>query len=127
MKRLTITGNLGRDPELRIDASGNKFATFSVAVGVGTKLNPKTDWIEVSCNGKLAEIATTYAVKGNKILVEGFPAVTAYLNNGNDPVGVQRLYAHTIELLERAPRKADEGVDEGHSLVTPEASIPETN
>jgi single-strand DNA-binding protein len=125
MKKLTITGNLGRDPELRIDASGNKFATFSVGVSVGTKINPRTDWVDVSCNGKLAEIATTYAVCGNKILVEGFPAVAAYLNSENEPVGVQRLYAHTIELLERAPRKTDEGVDEGHSIVTPEVAAPE--
>lgn len=104
MKRLTITGNLGRDPELRIDPNGNAFATFSVAVAVGTRGNPRTDWIDVSCNGKLAEIVTTYAKKGYKVLIDGFPSVNAYINADNVPVSVQRLHAHTLEILNRAER-----------------------
>ena len=99
MKRLTITGNIGRDPELRLDPSGVQFATFSVAVPVGTKANPKTDWVDVSCNGKVAEIACTYARKGTKVLVDGFPAVNAYINKDNIPIGTLRLYANSIELM----------------------------
>ena len=108
MKKLTITGNVGRTPDVRVDANGDSFATFSVAVSVGTKSAPKTDWIEVSCNGKLAEMAANYVAKGNKLLVEGFPVVTAYLDSNNEPVGVQRLYAHSIETLSRADNKAGE-------------------
>ena len=101
MKRLTITGNIGRDPELRLDPSGNQFATFSVAVPVGTKTNPKTDWIDVSCNGKLAEVACTYTKKGTKVLVDGYPSVNAYINKDNIPVGTMRLYANSIEILSK--------------------------
>mgnify|MGYP000611973680 CR=1 FL=1 len=101
MKRLTITGNIGRDPELRLDPSGSQFATFSVAVPTGTKQNPKTDWVDVSCNGKTAEIAFTYAKKGTRVLVDGFPNANAYINKDNIPVGVLKLYAHSIELLNR--------------------------
>lgn len=110
MKRLTITGNLGRDPELRIDPNGNTFATFSVAVAVGSKGKQRTDWIDVSCNGKLAEIAKTYAKKGNKILVDGFPSVSAYINADNVPVPTQRLYAHSFEILGRTERDATNDV-----------------
>ncbi|MCX8514094.1 MAG: single-stranded DNA-binding protein [Burkholderiales bacterium] len=101
MKRLTIIGNLGRDPESRNDKYGNSFVTFSVAVSVGNKDKPRTDWVDVSCNGKLAEIATTYAKKGYKVFVEGFPDVSAYTNNANVVVAVQRLYAHSIKILNR--------------------------
>ncbi len=117
MKRLTITGNLGRDPELRIDPEGNSFATFSVAVPMGNKANRRTDWIDVNCNGKLAEIVTTYARKGNKVLVDGFPSVGAYINADNVPVPVQRLYAHTLEILNRAERDT--------SLDVPAAEVHE--
>jgi len=110
MKRLTITGNLGRDPELRIDPNGNSFATFSVAVTVGSKGNSRTDWIDVSCNGKLAEIATTYAKKGNKVLVDGFPSVNAYINADNVPVPIQRLYAHSLEILNKTERDTSQEV-----------------
>ncbi|MFN8770208.1 MAG: single-stranded DNA-binding protein [Neisseriaceae bacterium] len=99
MKKIIITGNLGRDPEKRADQSGNQFATFSVAVTVGTKQNPKTDWVDVSCNGKLADLVCTYLKKGSKVLVTGFPSVNAYINRENNAVGVLRVYADDIEFL----------------------------
>ena len=102
MKRLTITGNIGRDPDMRLDPSGTQFATFSVGVSVGTRANPKTDWVDVSCNGKLAEVAFMYAKKGIKVLVDGYPSVNAYINKDNIAVGVMRLYANSIELMSRA-------------------------
>ena len=101
MKRLTITGNIGRDPEMRLDPSGTQFATFAVGISIGTKTNPKTDWVDVSCNGKLAEIACMYAKKGTKVLVDGYPNVNAYINKDNVPVGTMRLYANSIELMSR--------------------------
>jgi single-strand DNA-binding protein len=110
MKKLTITGNLGRDPELRINPEGNSFATFSVAVSVGSKDNRRTDWIDVSCNGRLAEVVTTYAKKGNKVLVDGFPSVGAYINSENIPTAVQRLYAYSVEILNRAERDTNQDV-----------------
>lgn len=120
MKRLTITGNLGRDPEMRIDPNGHQFATFSVGINVGKKGNPRTDWIDVSCNGQVAEFITTYGRRGNKVLVDGFPHVTAYINKENVPVGTLRMYANTIELLGRRQHDEDEDSDitshhtEGH-------------
>ncbi|MBP9742101.1 MAG: single-stranded DNA-binding protein [Burkholderiales bacterium] len=99
MKRLIITGNVGQDPELRLDNSGTQFTTFSVAVAVGTKQNPKTDWVDISCNGKLAEIAYTYAKKGTKVLIDGYPTVNAYINKDNIPIGTLKLYANSLELL----------------------------
>ena len=101
MKKIIITGNVGKDPELRADQSGNQFATFSVGVSVGTKQNPKTDWVEVSCNGKLADIARNYVKKGTKILVEGFPTANAYINRENKPVASLRVFANTVELLSK--------------------------
>lgn len=107
MKRLTITGNLGRDPEMRVDPNGMQFATFSVGISVGAKANHKTDWVEVTCNGKLAEIITRYGKKGRKVLVDGFPHVSAYVNKDNIPVGTQRMYANSIELLSRGHDDVD--------------------
>lgn len=101
MKKIIITGNVGRDPELRADQSGNQFATFSVGVSVGTKQNPKTDWVDVSCNGKLADVARNYVKRGTKILVEGFPSVSAYVNKENKPVGTLKIFANYFELLSK--------------------------
>jgi single-strand DNA-binding protein len=116
MKRLTITGNIGRDPELRLDQNGVHFATFSVAVSVGSKQSPKTDWVEVSCNGRLAEIVTSYARKGSRVLVDGYPNVTAYINKDNQPVGNLRLFAHSIELLNKVAIQEAGNEEEIHCI-----------
>lgn len=128
MKRLTVIGNLGRDPELKADANGNQFATFSVAVGVGTKAAPRTDWVEVSCSARLAEVAMLYAKKGHKVLVEGFPSATAYINSDGEAVAVQRLYARILQILTRAEKNQaleSEGLHEDIS-ATEIKNPPET-
>ena len=121
MKKIIITGNVGKDPELRADQNGNQFATFSVGVSVGTKQSPKTDWVEVSCNGKLADIAKNYIKKGAKLLVEGYPTANAYINRENKPVANLRVYANTLELLS----KREDGAGDDYSSQEPVYSLPE--
>jgi single-strand DNA-binding protein len=100
MKKIIITGNVGKDPELRQNTtSDGQFATFTVAVSVGNKQNPKTDWVDVSCNGKLAEIVCAYVKKGSKVLVSGFPTAKAYINKENIPVATLLVYADDVEFL----------------------------
>lgn len=99
MKKIIITGNLGKDPEGRHSPSGEWFVTFAVAVSVGTKSNPRTDWVDVSCNGRLAEVAHAYLKKGSKVLVEGFPSTNAYINNEGKAVATMRVVAKNLEIL----------------------------
>ncbi len=99
MKKIMITGFAGKDAESRATTDGKIFTTFSVGVTVGTKENPKTDWVEVTCNGKLAEIALMYVKKGIRILAEGFPTVNAYINKENKAIGTLVIYANNIEFL----------------------------
>lgn len=125
MKKIIITGNVGRDPEMRADQTGGQFASFSVGVSVGTKQNPKTDWVDVTCNGKLSELARNYIKKGSKLLVEGFPSVNVYLNRENKPVGTLRIAAHNIEFI---GSKRDDSVDTGDNHNNePVYNLPEVN
>ncbi len=125
MKRLTITGNIGGDPETHIDPSGNRFVTFSVAVSVGKKLTPKTDWVDIICSGRVAEIVTTYARKGTKVLVEGFPSTNAYINRDNLPIASLKLSAHSVELLSYVGEK-NEAYNQLY-VTSEENSIAEVN
>ena len=102
MKKIIITCNVGKNPELRVDSnSGMQFATFSVGVSVGTKQTPKTDWVDVSCNGKLADIAKNYIKKGSKLLIEGYPSASAYINKENKAVATLKVFANNIEFLSK--------------------------
>ncbi|MBW7920245.1 MAG: single-stranded DNA-binding protein [Anaerolineae bacterium CFX3] len=71
-----ITGNVGRDPEMRYTPAGQAVTSFSVAVNetytnnAGEKVK-KTIWFRISAWGKQAEICNQYVKKGQMILVEG--------------------------------------------------------
>ncbi len=75
-QKVTIVGNLGRDPELRYLPNGTPTVTLSVATN-NTYTNQKgeqvkeTTWWRVSVFGKQAEACSQYLTKGRQVLVEG--------------------------------------------------------
>ncbi|MBE0680420.1 MAG: single-stranded DNA-binding protein [Anaerolineales bacterium] len=75
-QKIIITGNLGRDPEMRYTPSGQAVTSFSVAVNEsytnanGEKIK-KTIWFRVTAWGKQAEICNQYLKKGQQVLVDG--------------------------------------------------------
>jgi single-strand DNA-binding protein len=76
LNRITIIGNLGRDPEVRATPSGTTVATFSVAVNEKRRdadgnMQEKTLWFRVSAFNRLAEICAQYLTKGASVYVEG--------------------------------------------------------
>lgn len=99
MKKIFVTGNVGRDPEVRYAPSGESFVNFSLAVTTGPKNNQKTDWLEIGCNGKTAEVVQQYVVKGTRLLIEGTPSANAYLNKDGKPVATLRVSATNIEFI----------------------------
>lgn len=126
MKRIILTGNVGRDPQIRSAQDGAEFAAFSVGVSVGTKQNPKTDWVDISVNGKLVDIVRNHVRKGSKLLIDGFPSVNAYLNKENKPMATLKVFANTIEFL--ASKKDEEGVQsEPNSNASSDGVLPERN
>jgi single-strand DNA-binding protein len=69
---VTISGNLGQDPDVRFFESGNCLAKFSIAVSERVKGEDVTNWINIEVWGKLAsEIVAEYCKKGSKIAVTG--------------------------------------------------------
>ena len=76
LNKLIIIGNLGRDPEMRYLPSGSAVTSFSVAVtrrfkGQDGENREETDWFNVSCFNRLAEIANEYLAKGRQVYIEG--------------------------------------------------------
>ena len=69
--KITITGNLGRDPEMTYLSDGKAVTSFSLAVTDGFGDRKKTIWFKVSVWGKPAENANQYLRKGSTVLVEG--------------------------------------------------------
>ena len=77
INRVTISGNLTRDPEVRTTASGMPIMSMGIAVNDRRK-NPQTgEWedypnfIDCTMFGSRAESLSKYLSKGQKVAVEG--------------------------------------------------------
>lgn len=77
LNRVTLIGNLGRDPEIRSMQNGNRVASFSLAVSETWKdrsgeRREKTEWVPVVIfSDGLVGVVEQYLRKGSKCYVEG--------------------------------------------------------
>lgn len=77
LSKISIIGNLGRDPEMRYTPSGRPVTEFSVAVNQSTKNQQTgewveaTDWFRVTVWGDRAERTAEQLRKGTRVFVEG--------------------------------------------------------
>lgn len=76
VNKAIIVGNLGRDPELRSTPSGQTLAKFSVATTRKWRdrdgnLQEQTEWHNIVCWGRQAEVAGQYLTRGKQVYVEG--------------------------------------------------------
>lgn len=72
---VNISGNLGRDPELRATKTGMQVLSFSVCVNARVKRNgewaDKANWVDVTLYGNRAESLSRYLAKGTYVTVSG--------------------------------------------------------
>jgi single-strand DNA-binding protein len=76
MNRVTLIGNLGKDPEIRTIGDDRRVANFSLATsekwrGKDGEQQEKTEWHRVVVWGKLVDVIDRYVSKGSKLLIEG--------------------------------------------------------
>lgn len=68
---MTVSGNLGRDCEVRHTPSGAAIGNFSLPVKQGYGEHEKVSWVECKLIGKRAESLSQYLTKGTKVTVTG--------------------------------------------------------
>jgi len=76
LNKALLIGNLGKDPEMRSLPSGQAVASFTLATSrrwrdKNGQKQEQTEWHNIVCFGKQAEIAGQYLTKGKQIYVEG--------------------------------------------------------
>ena len=116
--RITIVGNLGRDPEMRYMPSGDPVASFSVATTERWRTRDgqqqeRTTWFSVSAFGKLAETCSQYLHKGSYVYLEGTLSQREY----TDREGAQRtsldVRAREMRMLDRRGEGGEPGAEMG--------------
>jgi len=76
VNKVFLLGNVGKDPEIRSTAGGMTVASFSLATADRAKdaqgnWADKTEWHNLVCFQRTAEVVRDYVKKGSQILVEG--------------------------------------------------------
>lgn len=109
MNRIQLIGRLGRDPE---GGRGSKgiYANFSLATheywterGSGERVE-HTEWHQLVCYDRLAEIALEFLRKGSEVYVEGRQRTTRWTDkDGREQLGIE-VRIDEMKMLRRAPR-----------------------
>lgn len=77
LNRITLIGNLGKDPEIRYTADGAAVCNVSIATTnqwkdkASGERREETEWHRVIFYGRLAEVVGEYLRKGRMVFVEG--------------------------------------------------------
>jgi single-strand DNA-binding protein len=76
VNKVILIGNLGKDPELKHTSGGTAVAKFTLATNDRFKdkdgnFQDRTEWHNITCWARLAEIASEYLKKGRAVYIEG--------------------------------------------------------
>lgn len=107
--RITLVGNLVRDPEIRYVGSGAAVTKFTLAVNRRSKQQEETDYIDCVAWDKLAETCNTYLKKGMSCLVDGRLSIRSYETKEGEKRKAAEVVVNTMQMLDRANRGADGG------------------
>ncbi len=78
MQRIIITGNLGRDPEIRTTQGGDQVCSLNVGVKQGWGDRASSNWYRCSVWGKRAQTVNDNLRKGQKVTVIGELTIGEY-------------------------------------------------
>ena len=76
LNKVTLIGNLGRNPEMRYTPSGKPVTSFSMAssrswVSSDGERREETEWFNIVAWGNLAEICNQHLARGQQVYIEG--------------------------------------------------------
>ena len=88
VNKVILLGNVGRDPETRYAQNGTAVTRFSIATSEIWKdrssgeQQERTEWHNIVCFARLAEVAGEYLKKGSKVYIEGQLRTSSWEQDG---------------------------------------------
>jgi len=119
VNKVFLLGNVGKDPEIRATQGGMTIASFTLATadrqkGQDGQWTDKTEWHNLVCFQRTAEIVRDYVKKGTQIFVEGKIQTRSW----DDKESGQKKYrteilVNDLSLLGGGQGRGGAGSDEG--------------
>ncbi|MGH7575545.1 MAG: single-stranded DNA-binding protein [Longimicrobiales bacterium] len=87
LNKVTLIGNIGRDPEVQTTTSGKKVAHVSLATSRriprdNDAFEERTQWHRLTLWDRLAQLAEEYVRKGDRVYVDGRLEYGSFEKNG---------------------------------------------
>lgn len=131
---MTITGNIGKEPEIKSTSNGTQLASFSVAVRQNRRDeqgNYGTDWVNCAVFGNRVSTIQQYFHKGSKVTLTGDWSLDTYTGNDGQTRTSVQLTVRDFDLPERqqggqqqAPQSNDPFVNNGDSIDISDDDLP---
>lgn len=114
VNKVTLVGNLGKEPEVRYTADGKAVATFSLATSRSRRdqsggWTDETEWHRIVAFERNAETASQYLHKGHKVYIDGRIQSRKYTDNQGIERTVYEIVANDLVQLERRDAMAGGG------------------
>ena len=105
INKVILIGNLGRDPETRYAQGGSPVTNFSVATSEtwrdrqSGEQQERTEWHNVVCFNRLAEIAGEFLKKGSRVYIEGSLRTSSWEQDGQKKYRTE-IMARDLQMLD---------------------------
>lgn len=108
LNKAQVIGNLGADPKITQTRDGKGcIASFSVATTEkgypaqnGTQVPDRTEWHNIVCFNRIADVARQYLHKGSKVFVEGKMRTRTYEDRSGVKRSIMEINAELLEMLD---------------------------
>lgn len=142
LNQVTLIGNLGRDPEVRVTPNGMSVASLALATVESRKnasgqYEDETEWNRVTVFGKTAEFIGNYAKKGSKLSIVGRLRTRKWQDKEGKDQYTTEILANDAQILDRrdpnqaqsrpgqaAPQQSSSGPSPSEPVYDFDDSIP---
>ena len=114
VNKVILVGNLGKDPETRYTQGGSAVTQFSIATSDSWRdkatgeQQDRTEWHNVVCFARLAEIAGEYLRKGSKVYIEGSLRTSNWEQDGQKRYRTE-VMARELQMLDSRSQGSGQG------------------
>jgi single-strand DNA-binding protein len=121
VNKVTLIGNLGRDPEVRYAPSGSAICNVAIATSRSWKdktsgeRQEETEWHRVVFYDRLAEIAGEYLKKGKSVYIEGRLKTRKWTDKDGVEKYTTEIIAQEMTMLGGREGGGGGGGDDGYS------------
>jgi single-strand DNA-binding protein len=115
VNKISLIGNVGRDPDIQQTKSGTQVAHFSIATNrrapAGSDQEERTDWHRLTLWSKQAQFAEDYIRTGDRIYVEGRLEYDSYERDGV-VIPTAEIHVNEVVLLTSKGREMPDEIEQ---------------